>query len=51
MEKRGNDLMKEVKILQEALADYNTVLDKVWCSQPLVHTGTECSFWKCWEAR
>jgi|LauGreSBDMM110SN_4_FD.fasta_scaffold81064_2 intraflagellar transport protein 74 len=29
MEKRGSDLQKEVKILQEALADYNTVLDKV----------------------
>ena len=29
MEKRGGDLTKEVKILQEALADYNTVLDKV----------------------
>ena len=29
MDKRGSDLSKEVKILQEALADYNTVLDKV----------------------
>lgn len=29
MDKRCNDLMKEVKLLQEALADYNTVLDKV----------------------
>lgn len=29
MEKRGSDLTKEVKILQEALADFNTVLDKV----------------------
>ena len=29
MEKRGSDLQKEVKILQEALADFNTVLDKV----------------------
>ena len=34
MEKRGNDLMKEVKILQEALADYNTVLDKVIQQSP-----------------
>jgi hypothetical protein len=29
MDKRSNDLSKEVKILQEGLADYNTVLDKV----------------------
>lgn len=29
MDKRASDLSKEVKILQEALADYNTVLDKV----------------------
>lgn len=28
MDKRSGDLGKEVKILQEALADYNTVLDK-----------------------
>lgn len=29
MDKRCSDLTKEVKLLQEALADYNTVLDKV----------------------
>ena len=29
MDKRGTDLGKEVKLLQEALADYNCVLDKV----------------------
>lgn len=29
MDKRATDLSKEVKILQEALADFNTVLDKV----------------------
>lgn len=35
MEKRGNDLGREVKLMQEALADYNTVLDKVrLCAWP-----------------
>jgi hypothetical protein len=29
MDKRAGDLSKEVKVLQEGLADYNTVLDKV----------------------
>jgi intraflagellar transport protein 74 len=29
MEKRGTELTKEVKAMQETLADYNTVLDKV----------------------
>ena len=29
MDKRAGDLSKEVKTLQEGLADYNTVLDKV----------------------
>ncbi|GLI70068.1 hypothetical protein VaNZ11_014839 [Volvox africanus] len=35
MDKRANDLSKEVKILQEALADYNTVLDKVGSQTPI----------------
>lgn len=29
MDKKCSDLMKEVKLFQESLADYNTVLDKV----------------------
>lgn len=35
MEKRDNDLTKEVKLLQEALADYNCVLDKVGSQTPI----------------
>ncbi|MEW5313546.1 MAG: hypothetical protein WDW38_005106 [Sanguina aurantia] len=35
MDRRCNDLMKEVKLLQEALADYNTVLDKVGSQTPV----------------
>ncbi|KAG2495583.1 hypothetical protein HYH03_006183 [Edaphochlamys debaryana] len=35
MDKRASDLSKEVKILQEALADYNTVLDKVGSQTPI----------------
>nr|AAO92260.1 intraflagellar transport protein component IFT74/72 [Chlamydomonas reinhardtii] len=35
MDKRASDLSKEVKILQEALADYNTVLDKVGSQAPV----------------
>ncbi|GIL44084.1 hypothetical protein Vafri_1639 [Volvox africanus] len=35
MDKRATDLSKEVKILQEALADYNTVLDKVGSQTPI----------------
>lgn len=39
MEKRNSELSKEVKLLQEALADFNTVLDKV---------GRRPSSWACW---
>lgn len=35
IEKRCNDLSKEVKLLQEVLSDYNTVLDKVGSSAPI----------------
>jgi len=35
LETRGNDLMKEVKVMQEALADYNTCLDKVGSQTPV----------------
>jgi len=41
MDKRCNDLMKEVKILQEALADYNTVLDKVGSQAPIYAINAE----------
>ena len=41
MEKRGNDLLKEVKIMQEALADYNTVLDKVGSQTPVYAINSE----------
>lgn len=34
MDKKCNDLMKEVKLFQESLADYNTVLDKVGRAAP-----------------
>eukprot|EP00197_Chlamydomonas_leiostraca_P011457 CAMPEP_0202869542 /NCGR_PEP_ID=MMETSP1391-20130828/12512_1 /ASSEMBLY_ACC=CAM_ASM_000867 /TAXON_ID=1034604 /ORGANISM="Chlamydomonas leiostraca, Strain SAG 11-49" /LENGTH=623 /DNA_ID=CAMNT_0049549875 /DNA_START=192 /DNA_END=2063 /DNA_ORIENTATION=+ len=34
MDKKCTDLMKEVKLLQESLADYNTVLDKVGSQTP-----------------
>ncbi|KAG1670889.1 hypothetical protein FOA52_000391 [Chlamydomonas sp. UWO 241] len=35
LEARGSDLSKEVKIQQEALADYNTCLDKVGSQTPV----------------
>lgn len=41
IEKRCNDISKEVKLLQEVLADYNTVLDKVGSAAPIPSIQSE----------
>ncbi|GAX82423.1 hypothetical protein CEUSTIGMA_g9851.t1 [Chlamydomonas eustigma] len=41
MEKRGAELSKEVKTLQESLADFNTVLDKVGSQTPIYAINAE----------